>query len=206
MAAGLIGKKIGMTQVFTEEGKVVPVTVIEAGPCVVVQMKNMEKDGYTAIQVGFGKKEKNVLKPEAGHFKKAGKGVYKKLKEFRVSQKELDKLNLGDELKADQFSAGEKVKVTGFSKGRGFSGVVKRWNFSGGRKTHDSKFHRRTGSIGQCVNPGKVWKGKKMPGRYGNEQITVKNLVVVKVNTEDNLLLIKGAIPGANGNLVYIKK
>ncbi len=206
MTAGLIGKKIGMTQIFTEDGKVVPVTVIEAGPCTVVQKKNAEKDGYTALQLGFAKKEKNVSKPEAGHFKNAGKGVYKKLKEFRVSPEELDAYALGDEINAELFNAGDKVKVIGFTKGRGFSGVVKRWNFGGGRKTHGSKFHRHTGSIGQCVFPSKVWKNKKMAGRYGNEQVTVKNLLVVKVDSKQNTIAVKGAIPGPNGNLVYIKK
>lgn len=206
MTAGLIGKKIGMTQIFTEDGKVFPVTVIEAGPCIVVQKKNAEKDGYTALQLGFSKKEKNVVKPEAGHFKNAGKGVYKKLKEFRVSLKELDSYALGDEINADLFNAGEKVKVVGFTKGRGFSGVIKRWSFGGGRATHGSKFHRHTGSIGQCVFPSKVWKNKKMPGRYGNEQVTVKNLLVVRVDSKQNTIAVKGAIPGPNGNLVYIKK
>ena len=206
MAAGIIGKKIGMTQVFIEDGKVVPVTVVEAGPCVVIQKKNKEKDGYTALQIGFDKKEKKITKPEAGHTKKAGKGVFRKLKEFRVSAEELEKFNLGDEVKVDLFTVGEKVKVTGFSKGKGFTGVMKRWNFSGGRSTHGSKFHRKTGSIGQCVFPGKVWKGKKMPGRQGNEQVTVKNLEIIKVLPAENTILIKGAVPGANGNLVYVKK
>ena len=206
MAAGLIGRKVGMTQVFSEEGKVTPVTVIEAGPCYIIQKKNAEKDGYNALQMGFEKKAKNVRKPEAGHFKTSGKGVFKKLKEFRVEQKELENFNLGDEIKVDIFSAGEKVRVTGFSKGKGFTGVVKRWNFSGGRKTHGSKFHRRTGSIGQCVSPGKVWKGKKMPGRAGNEQVTVKNLEIVRISSDKNLILVKGAVPGATGGFVYIKK
>lgn len=195
-----------MTQIFTEEGRVLPVTVIEAGPCVIVQKKVAEKDGYTALQLGFEKKEKNVKKTEAGHFKSAGKGVYKKVKEFRLTEEEIAGFNLGDEIKVDMFNVGEKVKVTGFSKGRGFAGVVKRWNFGGGRATHGSKFHRRTGSIGQCVFPGKVWKGKKMPGRFGNERVTVKGLEVVKVLAEDNIIIVKGAIPGASGGTVYIKK
>ncbi len=206
MAAGLIGKKIGMTQIFTEEGKVVPVTVIEAGPCIVIQKKLSEKDGYSALQLGYDKKEKNIIKPESGHFKASGKGVFRKLKEFRVSQDEIEKYNLGDEVKADLFNVGEKVKVTGFTKGRGFTGVIKRWSFSGGRETHGSKFHRKTGAIGQNVHPGKVWKGKKMPGRYGNERVTVKGLEIVKVNTNDNIILVKGAIPGATGGMVYIRK
>jgi len=206
MAAGLIGRKIGMTQIFTEEGKVIPATVIEAGPCIVIQKKSQEKDGYSALQLGFDKKEKNIIKPEAGHFKHANKGVFKKLKEFRVTEDVANKYNLGDEVKVDIFNVGERVKITGFSKGRGYTGVVKRWNFSGGRDTHGSKFHRKTGSIGQNVHPGKVWKGKKMAGRYGNEQVTVKGLEVVKVAANDNLLVIRGAIPGASGGVVYIKK
>lgn len=206
MTAGLIGKKVGMTQIFNEEGKAVPVTVVEAGPCFVIQKKNADKDGYTALQLGYEKKEKRIKKAEAGHCKVSGKGVFKKLKEFRVNEEDLSKFNLGDEVKADLFSVGEKVKVTGFTKGRGFTGVVRRWNFSGGRETHGSKFHRKTGAIGQNVHPGKVWRGKHMPGRYGNEQVTVKNLEIIKVNKEKNLILIKGAIPGATGGLVYIKK
>jgi large subunit ribosomal protein L3 len=206
MAAGLIGRKIGMTQIFREDGKVLPVTVIEAGPCYVIQKKETEKDGYTAIQLGFEKKEKNVKKPEAGHFKNAGQGVFKKLKEFRVATEEAGTYELGSELTVTMFKPGEKIKVTGFTKGRGFTGVVKRWSFSGGRATHGSKFHRKGGSIGQNVSPGKVWKGKKMPGRYGNEQVTVKNLEIVKVVPADNTIVVKGAIPGSTGGIVYIKK
>lgn len=206
MVAGLIGKKIGMTQIFNEQGRVVPVTVIEAGPCYIVQKKESEKDGYNAIQIGFDKKERSVRKPEAGHFKASAKGVFRRLKEFRVSEEELSGHNLGDEISVSIFTPGEKVKVTGRTKGRGFAGVIKRWNFAGGRATHGSKFHRGTGSIGQCVNPGKVFKNKKMPGQYGNEQITVKGLEVVKVSPDQNILMVKGAVPGAPGGLVYIKK
>jgi large subunit ribosomal protein L3 len=206
MVAGLIGKKIGMSQMFTETGKVVPVTIIEAGPCVVVQKKTVEKDGYSAIQLGYDKKNKNIKKPEAGHFKAAGKGVYKKLKEFRIQEEEINNYEIGAEINVELFDVGEKIKITGFSKGRGFAGVVKRWNFGGGRATHGSKFHRRTGSIGQCVSPGKIWKGKKMPGHYGNERITIKNLEIIKVSPEDNTIVVKGAVPGAAGGTVYIKK
>jgi large subunit ribosomal protein L3 len=206
MAAGLIGRKLGMTQIFREDCKILPVTVIEAGPCYVIQKKETEKDGYTAIQVGFEKKEKNVKKPEAGHFKNAAKGVFRKLKEFRVAANEIGSYELGSELTVTMFKPGEKIKVTGFSKGRGFAGVVKRWSFGGGRTTHGSKFHRKGGSIGQNVCPGKVWKGKKMPGRYGNEQITVKNLEIVRVVPADNTIVVKGAIPGSTGGIVYIKK
>ncbi len=206
MVAGLIGKKIGMSQMFTETGKVVPVTIIEAGPCVVVQKKTIEKDGYSAIQLGYEKKNKNIKKPEAGHFKAAGKGVYRKLKEFRVLEEEINNYEVGSEINVELFDVGEKVKITGFSKGRGFAGVVKRWNFGGGRATHGSKFHRGTGSIGQCVSPGKIWKGKKMPGHYGNEQITIKNLEIIKVSPEDNTIVVKGAVPGSAGGTVYIKK
>jgi large subunit ribosomal protein L3 len=206
MTAGLIGKKVGMTQLFSENGVSIPVTVIEAGPCFIIQKKSTDKDGYSAIQLGFEKKGKNVGKPEAGHCKAAGKGIFRRLKEFRVEEAALGGFNLGDELKADLFKVGEKVKVTGFTKGRGFAGVVKRWSFSGGCDSHGSKFHRKGGAIGQNVHPGKVWKGKKMPGRYGNEQVTVKNLEVVKIYPEKNLLLVKGAIPGAAGGVVYIKR
>lgn len=206
MSAGLIGKKVGMTQIFNEDGVSIPVTVIEAGPCFIIQKKSAEKDGYCAVQIGFEQKRKNVRKPEAGHFKSAGKGIFRRLKEFRVNEKDLQGLNLGDELKADLFKVGEKVKVTGFTKGRGFTGVVKRWNFSGGSDSHGSKFHRKGGAVGQNVHPGKIWKGKRMAGRYGNEQVTIKNLEVVKIYPEKNLLLLKGAIPGAAGGVVYIKK
>ncbi|HDT11725.1 MAG TPA: 50S ribosomal protein L3 [bacterium] len=206
MAAGLIGKKVGMTQFFREDGKLLPVTVIKAGPCYVIQKKETEKDGYNAIQVGFERKEKNVKRPEAGHFKSAGIGVFTKLKEFKIDDNEIANYELGSEINVSIFQTGEKVKITGFTKGKGFSGVVKRWSFGGGRKTHGSKFHRRTGSIGQCVNPGKIFKGKKMPGRYGNERVTVKNLEIVKVIPSDNAIVVKGAVPGATGGIVYIKK
>ncbi|MGI6394037.1 MAG: 50S ribosomal protein L3 [bacterium] len=206
MAAGLIGRKLGMTQLFKEDGRVLPVTVIEAGPCYVIQKKEIEKDGYTAIQIGFEKKEKNIKKPEAGHFKAVAKGVFKKLKEFRVEVDEIGNYELGSELTVTMFEPGEKIKVTGFTKGRGFTGVVKRWSFGGGRGSHGSKFHRKGGSIGQCVQPGKVRKGKKMAGRYGNEQVTVKNLEIVRVVPADNTIVVKGAIPGSTGGIVYIKK
>jgi len=206
MAAGLIGKKVGMTQLFREDGKLLPVTVIKAGPCYVIQKKESSKDGYNAIQVGFERKEKNVKKPEAGHFKNADIGVFKKLKEFKIEENEIGNYELGSEINVSIFQTGEKVKVTGFTKGRGFAGVVKRWSFGGGRKTHGSKFHRKTGSIGQNVNPGKIWKGKKMPGRYGNERVTVKNLEIVKIIPADNAIVVKGAVPGATGGIVYIKK
>lgn len=205
MTAGLIGKKVGMTQYFNEDGVCVPVTVIEAGPCFIVQKKSPEKDGYSALQLAFEKKAKRVGKPEAGHFKAAGKGVFRRIKEFRVDASELGKFNLGDEVKADLFKIGQKVKITGFTKGRGFTGVVKRWSFSGGGDGHGSKFHRKGGSVGQNVHPGKIWKGKRMAGRYGNEQVTVKNLEVIKIYPEKNLIFIKGAVPGANGGVVYIK-
>lgn len=206
MAAGLIGRKVGMTQVFKEDGKVVPVTVIEAGPCYVIQKKETEKDGYTAVQLGFDQKGKNIKKPEAGHFKNSGKGVFKKLKEFRITENELGEFELGSEISVEMFKTGEFVKVTGFSKGKGFTGVMKRWNFHGGCHSHGSKFHRKGGSIGQNVHPGKIWKGKKMAGRSGNEQITIKNLEIVKVVPSDNTIIVKGAIPGATGGIVYIKK
>ncbi len=207
MAAGLIGRKVGMTQIFNEDGVSVPVTVIEAGPCYIIQKKDVEKDGYAALQLGFDKKDvKHVKKAEAGHCKAASKGVFRRLKEFRIEAQELANFNVGDEIKADIFKVGEKVKITGYTKGRGFTGVVKRWNFSGGCDSHGSKFHRKGGSVGQNVHPGKIWKGKRMAGRYGNEQVTLKNLEIVKVNPEKNLILVKGAVPGSAGGFVYIKK
>ncbi|MFO7736799.1 MAG: 50S ribosomal protein L3 [bacterium] len=206
MAPGIIGKKIKMTQIYNDN-ELIPVTVLEVGPCYVIQKKDTEKNGYSALQFGFEKKKtQRTNQPEKGHHKKAGKGVFRKLKEFRVSEKTLDDFNLGDEVKADIFEEGETVKVTGFSKGKGFSGVVKRWGFGGGRETHGSHFHRAPGSIGQCVKPGKIWKKKKMPGRHGNQKITVKNLKIVKVDAQNNIMMVKGAVPGSTGGFIYVKK
>ncbi|HOO32512.1 MAG TPA: 50S ribosomal protein L3 [Thermotogota bacterium] len=200
--SGLIGKKIGMTQIY-KDGKRIPVTVVQAGPCVVVQKKTEEVDGYTSIQLGFEKqKEQRMTKPVLGHFKKANVEPMKHLKEFRVD--DVDAYELGQEITVELFEEGTKVDVVGVSKGKGYSGAMKRWNFSGGEKSHGSKFHRALGSTGQHSYPARVFPGKKMPGQYGNTQVTVQNLEIVRVDKENNLLAVKGAIPGARNSLVYI--
>ncbi|AAD36566.1 MULTISPECIES: 50S ribosomal protein L3 [Thermotoga] len=197
----IIGRKIGMTRVFVGNDSV-PVTVIKAGPCVVVQKKTVEKDGYNAVQLGF-EKAKKVNKPLAGHFKKFGVEPMKILREFRVENP--DEYEPGQVIKVDVFEKGEYVDVTGWTKGRGFAGAMKRWGFSGGPKSHGSKFHRELGSVGQHTEPAKIWKGKKMPGRYGNERVTVRNLQVVDIDPENDLLVVKGGVPGARGGLVLIR-
>ncbi|HHY20133.1 MAG TPA: 50S ribosomal protein L3 [Firmicutes bacterium] len=202
MPKAILGKKVGMTQVFTEDGTVIPVTVIEAGPCKVVQLKTLEVDGYEAVQLGF--KEKNeVNKPIAGHFKKASVKPTRYLRE--VSFEDGEELKVGDVVKADIFQEGELVDVTGTSKGHGFSGPIKRWNFKIAAKSHGSKYHRGVGSLGS-IDPARIFKGKKMPGRYGNDRVTVQNLKVVAVDAEKNLLLVKGSVPGIKGSLVTVKK
>ena len=205
MQKALIGKKIGMTQIFDEKGNVVPVTVVEAGPCVVSMKKTVETDGYTAVQVGFGDMKANkVTKPMQGHFNKANVAPKKVLKEFRFD--DCDAYSVGDIIKADIFEAGMKVDVTGTSKGKGYAGVIKRWNFGRLKETHGSgPVARHGGSMGACSSPSRVWKGKKMAGHLGAEKVTVKNLTVVKVDAENNLIAIKGAIPGANGGYVVIR-
>lgn len=204
MAKGILGKKIGMTQIFNSEGRAVPVTVIEAGPCVVVQKKSVATDGYDAIQLGFAeKKERLTNKPMKGHFNKAGVKPLRFLREIRVDS--VDNYDLGQEIKADVFSEGEFVDVTGTSKGKGFAGVIKRWNFNRAAMSHGSMYHRRSGSLG-ATDPGRVFKGRKLPGRLGGVKTTVQGLQIAKVDPERNLLLIKGAVPGANGSFVVIKK
>jgi large subunit ribosomal protein L3 len=205
MINGLIGKKIGMTQIFTDDGQVIPVTVIKAGPCLVVQKKNKKETDKTRVQLGYveEKKVKNVNKPVAGHFDKAKVPVTGVLKEFWL---EKDDFNVGDTIKADIFEEKEIVNVVGITKGKGFQGVVKRWNFSGGKATHGSMHHRRPGSVGMCAYPGKVIKGKKMPGRMGGRRKTIKGLRVEKIDLENNVILLRGAIPGYNGNYVTILK
>ncbi len=204
MNKGLIGKKLGMTQIFAEDGRKIPVTVVEAGPCVVVQKKTVAKDGYDAIQVGFGQKDAaKAIRPLVGHCKAAGQGVFQHLRELRVD--DLDRYNVGDELKVDVFASGDIIDVTGTSIGKGFQGVIKRWGFKGGRSSHGSRFHRAPGSIGCSATPSRVFKNKKMPGQLGNKTVTVQKLQVVRVDAADNLLLIKGAIPGADNGLVLIK-
>jgi large subunit ribosomal protein L3 len=204
MNKGLIGKKLGMTQIFVEDGRRIPVTVVEAGPCVVVQKKTVAKDGYDAIQVGFQQKDAaKATRPLVGHCKAAGRGVYQYLRELRMD--DVDKYSVGDQLTADVFAVGDIIDVTGTSIGKGFQGVMKRWGFKGGRASHGSRFHRAPGSIGCSATPSRVFKNKKMPGQLGNTTVTVQKLQVVRVDMADNLLLIKGAIPGADNGLVLIK-
>lgn len=205
MDKAIIGKKLGMSQIFTADGKVIPVTVVEAGPCPVVQIKTKENDGYDAIQVGFGTvKETRVNKPQAGHFKKAGVTAKRYLRELRFA--DCSKYTLGQELTCDTFAEGDKVDVTGTSKGHGFSGVIQRWNQHRGPMAHGSGYHRGVGSMGACSSPSRVFKNKHMSGQWGNEKVTIQNLTVARVDSARNLLLIKGAIPGAKGGIVVIKE
>jgi large subunit ribosomal protein L3 len=205
MVKNLYGKKLGMSRFFLDEGKSVPVTIVKAGPCVVIQKKTREKDGYEAIQVGFGlQKEKRVNKPLSGHFKVAGDRIFKHLKEIKVDH--ADDFELGQEIKADIFSIGDTVRVIGKSKGRGFAGVIKRWGFSGGKKTHGCRSHRVPGSIGASATPGRVFKGRKLPGRMGGRQTTIKNLTILDVRPEIDLIALKGAVPGSRNGIVEISK
>lgn len=201
---GILGKKIGMTQIFTEHGEVIPVTVVEAGPVVVTQIKTTENDGYTAIQVGFqDAKEKSLNKPQKGHLA-ATNTLKKHLKEFRVDS--VEEYTVGQEIKADLFAAGELIDVTGISKGKGFQGPIKRHGQSRGPETHGSRYHRRPGSMGACSYPGRVFKNKKLAGHMGSVKVTVQNLEVVRVDADKNFILVKGAIPGAKGSVVTIKE
>ncbi len=204
MKKGIIGKKIGMTQIFDEKGNVIPVTVIQAGPCAVVQKKTAEKDGYDAIQLGFVEaKEKHITKAEKGHFEKAGVSFKRHLKEFRLD--DCSAVNVGDVITADTFAAGDKVDVTGMTKGRGYTGAIKRWNLHLLGATHGiGPVHRQSGSMG-VIDPARIFKNKKMAGQYGNEQVTVQNLKVVKIDSEKNLIAVKGAIPGAKNGIVFIR-
>lgn len=205
MTTGLLGKKLGMTQIFDVQGRVVPVTVIEAGPCTVVQRKKRQSDGYDAVQIGFdAKKTHRVNKPMIGHFRNAGKGAFRVLRELRVDAE--SSLEVGQELRVDIFREGDFVDVTGQTKGRGFSGVVKRWGFRGGRASHGSMFHRAPGSIGGSSFPSRVFKNMKMGGHYGNERVTVLNLRIVAIQPEKNLLLVRGAVPGAKNGLVFVRR
>jgi large subunit ribosomal protein L3 len=205
MTLGLIGRKIGMTQVFSKDGDVFPVTVIEAGPCTVVTKKTDATNGYKAIQVGFGnQKESRVSLPIRGQFKKASLPLCQLLKEFRID--DVEAYDVGQKLTVEVFSIGEKISITGKSKGRGFAGVVKRWGFGGGPGSHGAMFHRAPGSIGQSADPSRVFKGKKLPGHYGNAQITVRNLEIVDIKIEQNLLLVKGSVPGGKRGIILVKK
>jgi large subunit ribosomal protein L3 len=203
---GIIGRKVGMTQVYADDGRAIPATVIEAGPCVVVQRKSKEKDGYSAVQVGFveARKTKRVTKPMQGHFAKAGLPPCRVLREFRVE--EGAEVKVGDKISVEQFAAGEDVHVTGISKGKGFQGVVKRHHFRGGAATHGSMFHRAPGSIGASAFPSRVLKGMRAAGHMGSDRVTVRNVKVVRVDAGNNILVVRGSIPGAGGSYVVIRK
>ena len=204
MKKGIIGKKVGMTQIFDEVGNVIPVTVIETTPNTVVQIKTIEKDGYNAIQLGYGEiKDKHINKPEKGHFSKANLTPKKHLREFRVEN--IENYKVGDEVKADIFQAGEKIDVQGTTKGKGFQGVIKRHGQHRGPMGHGSMYHRRPGSMGSTSTPGRVFKGKKLPGHMGKNTVTIQNLDVVKVDMDKNVILIKGSVPGAKGAILKIK-
>ena len=208
MKKGIVGKKIGMTQVFTEDGRLLPVTVIQAGPCPVVQKKTVENDGYEAIQVGFdayapNRAEKLVNKPLKGHFAKANVAPCRKLRELRLE--DCSAYNVGDEVKVDVFAAGDRVDITGTSKGHGFTGAIYRWNQHTGPMAHGSKYHRGVGSMSANSDPSRVFKNKHMPGHYGVERTTIQNLTVVKVDAERDLLLVRGAVPGPNGGLLLVR-
>jgi len=204
MKKAILAKKVGMTQIFVENGEMIPVTVVEAGPCVVVQKKTVETDGYDAIKVAYGEvKEKHLTKPQVGEYKKADTEIKKHMREFRLE--DTSSYNVGDEIKVDIFAEGDKIDISGVSKGKGFQGVIKRHGQHRGPMSHGSMYHRRPGSMGGCSNPGRVYKGKNLPGHMGNVNVTVINLDIVKVDTDRNLLFIKGAVPGNKGGLLYIK-
>ena len=204
MKKALIGKKVGMTQIFDEEGKVIPVTAIEVGPCTVTQIKTVEQDGYQAVQLGFGDvKEKKLNKPELGHLSKNKLATKKYLREFRLDS--IEGIKVGDELKADVFAAGDKVDIQGTSKGKGFQGVIKRHGQSRGPMGHGSMYHRRPGSMGPTSTPGRVFPGKNLPGHMGVETVTIQNLEVVKVDLDKNVILVKGSVPGTKGSILKIK-
>ena len=205
MSRGILGKKLGMTGVFTSQGRYVPATVIEAGPCVITQIKTRETDGYDALQVGFGgKKASRVNKPMQGHFKKSGDQCFRFVKEFSVENPA--EYNVGQQLTVEMFKVGERVDVVGTSKGRGFSGVIKRHGFHRGPMTHGSRNIRRPGSVGCSAWPARIIKGKKMPGQYGNDRMTIRNLEIIDIRSDDNLILLKGAVPGSDSGLVSVNK
>ena len=205
MKKAIIGRKVGMTQIFDEAGKVIPVTVLEAGPCVIAQVKSVETDGYNAVQLGFGDvKESKLNNPEKGHFTKSKLPLKKHLREFRMDS--VEDVKVGDELKADVFAKGDKVDIQGISKGKGFQGVIKRHNQSRGPMGHGSMYHRRPGSMGSTSTPGRVFKGKNLPGHTGRITVTIQNLEVVSVDLDKNVILVKGSVPGANGTILKIKQ
>ncbi len=204
MKKGIIGRKVGMTQIFDEKGNVIPVTVIEAGPCVVAQVKTVEKEGYNALQLGFGEvKTKHMNKPEMGHFAKSKIDNKKHLREFRLDS--IEGVKVGDEIKADIFQEGERVDIQGISKGKGFQGVIKRHGQHRGPMGHGSMYHRRPGSMGATSTPGRVFKGKKLPGHMGRVTVTIQNLDVVKIDMDKNVILVKGSVPGCKGAILKIK-
>lgn len=204
MKKGLIGRKLGMSQIFSEDGRRIPVTVVEAGPCVVIQKKTNVTDSYDAIQLGFEETETAKANQSAiGHFKNAGKGCFRFLREFRVEEN--GQYNVGDVIKADIFSEGDLVDVTGISIGKGYQGVIKRWNFQGGRSTHGSRFHRAPGSIGCSATPSRVLKNKKMPGQLGNTRVTIQRLKIARVDGDANIILIKGSIPGPSNGVILLR-
>lgn len=206
MIAGLLGKKLGMTQVFSEEGDLVPVTILQAGPCELLQIKTREADGYSALQIGFEeKKKKKATRAEIGHCSKAKTGVKRLIREFRIDTHD-DEYSLGQVLTVDVFEGVKEIDVTGISKGKGFAGVIKRWGFHGGPETHGCTTPRSPGSIGAGTNPGHVHRGKKMAGRMGGKKITVKNLNIIKIDKGRNLLIVKGAVPGPNGGYIAMRK
>lgn len=206
MSFTLIGKKVGMTQVYDADNRLVPVTVVEVGPCPIVQVKTSDSDGYSAVQIGYGpQKEHRVSKPLKGHFAKAGVEPVQTLSEFRTESID-EEFKVGDVLTVNRFEEGQKVDIIGVTKGKGFQGVMRRWGFKGGRASHGSMFHRRGGSFGQCQWPGEVYKGRKMPGHMGDKKRTTQNLQVVKVLEDKNILLIKGSLPGAKGQLVHVRQ
>lgn len=206
MAKGILGKKVGMTQVFNAEGRLIPVTVVEAGPCIVVQKKSEEKEGYTAIQLGFAeKKAKRTSQPMKGHFAKAGVKPLRFLREIRITPEEAEQYKVGDTVDVSLFKEGELVDVVGTAKGKGFAGVIKRYNFNRGPMAHGSMYHRRPGSLG-ATGPARVFKGRRLPGRMGGHRVTIQGLEIIKVDSEKNLLLVKGAIPGRNGGFVQVKE
>ncbi|MBR0278309.1 MAG: 50S ribosomal protein L3 [Clostridia bacterium] len=204
MQKAILAKKLGMTQIFDEMGRVIPVTVVEAGPNAVVQKKTVENDGYEAVQVGFvDLKEKKAIKPVKGHFAKAGVTPKKFIRELRLD--DTSGLNVGDEIKADIFAEGDKVDVAGITKGKGYAGTIKRWGQHRGPMTHGSGYHRGPGSMGMCSDPGRVYKGKRLPGHMGVDRVTIQNLAIVKVDADKNIILIKGGVPGPKGGLLIIK-
>ena len=203
MKKGIIGRKLGMTQIFDAKGNVIPVTLIEAGPCVVAQKKTVENDGYNAVQLAFQETKKNANKPQLGHFKKAGIKPHRHLKEFRLD--DCSALEVGSVVTIDTFAAGEKVDITGITKGHGYTGAIKRWNLAKLRMTHGvGPVHRQSGSMG-VIDPARIFKNKKMAGQWGNEQVTILNLEAVKIDAEKNLIAVKGAVPGAKGGIVFIR-